>query len=71
MSKPPLGTRKGCNSCRHLQPGFLFTTCAAFPAGIPAMFANGEALHDRAFPGDNGIKYEPRPAEQEPEKPRK
>ena len=67
MSKRPLGTLPGCNSCKHLQPGILFTTCAAFPNGIPPMFANGEALHDRPFPGDNGIQYEPRPVDEKPE----
>jgi hypothetical protein len=51
---------KGCSVCKHLQPGALFTTCAAFPKGIPAMFANGEAVHDRPFPGDNGIHFDPK-----------
>jgi hypothetical protein len=59
MSKP--GERKGCGNCKHLQPGALFTTCAAFPRGIPPMFANAEAFHDRPFPGDRGIQYEPVP----------
>ena len=54
------GQPRGCNFCKHLQPGALFTTCAAFPDGIPALFANGETVHDRAFPGDHGIHFEPR-----------
>jgi hypothetical protein len=58
---------KGCSVCKHLQPGALFTTCAAFQ-GIPAMFANGEAVHDRPFPGDHGIQFEEKPKGPEPRK---
>jgi hypothetical protein len=58
----PSGATKGCGNCVHLYTHTLWTTCKAFPDGIPGLFANGEELHDKPFPGDHGIRYEPVPA---------
>jgi hypothetical protein len=55
----PSGARKGCGNCKHINSHTLWTTCAAFPEGIPGLFANGEELHDKPWPGDHGIRYEP------------
>jgi hypothetical protein len=52
---------KGCGNCKHLYPGRLFTTCAAFPHGIPLLFLNNDEFHGKPFPGGHGIQYEPKP----------
>ena len=31
--------------------------CKAFPKGIPDEILNAEVLHDKSYPGDNGIRY--------------
>jgi len=33
--------------------------CAAFSDGIPKIIAYGENKHDKPYPGDNGIQFEP------------
>jgi len=55
------GRYRGCSSCKHIHSHTLFTTCEAFPDGIPTFFANGDDVHDKPFPGDHGIQYEPNP----------
>lgn len=46
-----------CSACRHRIP--MTAKCTAFPNGIPkALTERGE--HDTPFPGDNGIRFEPK-----------
>jgi hypothetical protein len=51
-------TEAPCLNCRHLQ-GFPY--CKAFPDGIPKEIQLGENQHDRPYPGDSGIQFEPFP----------
>lgn len=54
-----------CVNCRHLHPSAaprLGWTCDAFPGGVPLEIALGEVVHDKPYPGDNGILYEEAPA---------
>lgn len=45
-----------CNTCAHNNRD---RTCKAFPNGIPKeILIKGE--HNTPFPGDNGIRYEPK-----------
>ena len=51
------GARAGfCNNCVHYH-GFL--KCDAFPDRIPTELIYRDE-HDTPFPGDNGIRFEPR-----------
>lgn len=48
-----------CNGCKHLiglQDGKLI--CKAFPIGIPNEIGSNKILHDKPYPGDNGIIFE-------------
>lgn len=45
-----------CNDCIHNHRDF---TCDAFPNGIPSEIIHREE-HNTPFPGDNGIRYEPK-----------
>lgn len=45
-----------CNDCKHNHRDF---TCDAFPNGIPKEIILREE-HDTPYPGDNGIRYEPK-----------
>lgn len=46
-----------CSTCIHRNG--IEPTCKAFPNGIPRnLIIRGE--HDTPYPGDNGIRYEPR-----------
>lgn len=51
-----------CFYCKHLHqtttPGKALT-CEAFPTGVPEEIAFGDVVHDKPYPGDNGIQYEP------------
>lgn len=49
-----------CGGCKHLQGTLLDPKCDAFPAGIPRDILLSEADHRKPFPGDNGIRFEPR-----------
>ena len=49
-----------CAACRHKNSGKA--TCAAFPGGIPEVMLNGKNDHRSAYPGDNGIRFEPLPS---------
>lgn len=45
-----------CSLCSHRKSGLV---CDAFPDGIPKeLMKRGE--HDTPFPGDNGIRFEPK-----------
>jgi hypothetical protein len=52
---------KSCANCKHLHPHTLFSTCDAFPRGVPTVFLNNDEFHGKPFPGDNGIQYKPIP----------
>jgi hypothetical protein len=49
-----------CFRCRHFRPGYV---CAAFPDGngIPNPILQNEHDHRRPYPGDNGVRFEPKP----------
>ena len=50
-----------CLRCRHYLGGW---TCAAFPEGIPEEIGTGAHDHERPYPGDGGIRFEPHPKEE-------
>lgn len=58
--------RPQCLDCRHFRrppaggPGDV--ACDAFPAGIPREILLARHDHRRAFPGDRGIRFEPKEA---------
>ena len=47
-----------CISCVHFRGG---RKCDAFPEEIPGVITTGEFIHDKEFPGDQGIRYEKTP----------
>lgn len=54
-----------CSTCKHRDPASP-SRCRAFPNGIPTQILLAKHDHRRPFPGDRGIRYEPR---EEPGKP--
>lgn len=53
-----------CLTCVHFHEKGLpggFSGCEAFPEGIPFEIQTGDVDHSRPYPGDNGIRYEPKP----------
>ena len=52
-----------CNRCRHCRG---YGKCAAFPDRIPDAILNGEHDHREPYPGDNGIRFEPRDEQTQP-----
>lgn len=54
-----------CFECVHLSPDEgeedTMPACAAFPQGIPDEIIRLGFDHRLEFPGDNGIRFEPRP----------
>ncbi|OJW20446.1 MAG: hypothetical protein BGO49_04355 [Planctomycetales bacterium 71-10] len=57
-----------CLRCRHFVDDRRWT-CAAFPRGIPGPILVMEADHREPYPGDGGIRFEPRPEPETPPKP--
>ncbi len=49
-----------CCRCMHIGPGSK--NCTAFPEGIPMPIWIGENDHTGLYLGDNGIRFELRPA---------
>ncbi len=52
-----------CLRCTHLDLDAFVQgkhRCAAFPDGIPMPIWMGENNHQKPYPGDQGIRFEPR-----------
>ncbi len=49
-----------CLACIHLSEGGPLT-CAAYPKGIPTAILDGRHDHREPWPGDKGIRFQPRP----------
>jgi hypothetical protein len=47
-----------CNRCLHYRANTV--TCAAFPKGVPTIILLGKFIHTEPFPGDQGIRFEPK-----------
>lgn len=54
-----------CMTCKHYHTKAKWKddvpifTCDAFPTRIPLKIFSEEVSHDRQYPGDHGIQYEP------------
>jgi hypothetical protein len=53
------GSSPVCRECRH-RVGYDEFACAAFPDRIPLVIWNGERDHSTPYPGDHGIRFEPK-----------
>lgn len=54
----PIFVKSECHLCKHKfigKPG-----CTAFPVRLPGPLASGKVLHHDPYPGDRGIRFEPR-----------
>lgn len=53
-----------CLVCKHFGLSLWLATgketCAAFPVLIPEEIWNGENDHTKEYPGDRGVRFEPR-----------
>lgn len=47
-----------CQKCKNY---IGLMTCMAFPKGIPNQILVDEVIHDKPYPGDRGIRFEPMP----------
>jgi hypothetical protein len=47
-----------CWQCQHFTPPG--SRCKAFPGGIPGDILTSKVDHRNAFPGDNGLRFEPK-----------
>ena len=50
-----------CNRCHHVSTTGM--TCKAFRRAIPVEILTGEFDHRKEYPGDRGIRFEPREEE--------
>lgn len=50
-----------CFNCENLFSDRVTLRCLAFPGGIPYEIASGSFDHTKEYPGDRGIRFEPRP----------
>jgi len=49
-----------CIFCKHFNRDELGTmSCMAFPNGIPSEIQEVKVIHNKPYPSDNGIRYEP------------
>ena len=51
------GRESNCRFCANHLGG---QRCLAFPQGIPEILWSGENLHRAPYPGDGGIRYQPK-----------
>ena len=51
-----------CVDCIHLNRPDGRPKCKAFPDGIPDEIIQGRVEHNKPYPGDHGIMFEPKPA---------
>ena len=58
--RPPIPM---CVDCEHFR-GARVGKCDAFPDQIPGAIWGGQVRHDKPFPGDGKIQFEPRAVEQ-------
>ena len=60
---PLIVTKIQCGECRHfhpVDPVKLRLTCNAFPDGIPKEISLNQHDHHQPYPGDHGIRFEPK-----------
>ena len=51
-----MSTSGQCIGCKHYT---MMATCEAFPDKIPYEIISGQFVHDKPYPGDHSIQYEP------------
>ena len=47
-----------CDRCLHYKADTV--SCTAFPEGVPSVILVGQFNHMTPFPGDHGIRFEPK-----------
>lgn len=48
-----------CIFCKLYRRGGEGPTCTAFPDGIPKAILTNQHDHRKAYPGDNGVRFDP------------
>lgn len=56
---PKKVTPPQCSVCKNLTSDVEWT-CKAFPRGIPGDILVGNFDHTNPYPGDNGVRFEPK-----------
>ena len=57
LTDPPVSAPPQCLDCKHYT---YFGNCSTFPNGIPEDIYYGDHDHRKPYPGDNGIRFEPK-----------